>query len=134
MINKTVFSIVQDNLTTPIKSKQEIFDTVATHLLTQMERSKFPSEEQGCLYRGPGKLTCAVGCIIPDSLYTTDMEGYTAEELFRRYPIQFAIVGLSKNEHQELLSDLQTLHDGNEPEQWHTKLLVTAKNHHLNFT
>ena len=47
---------------------QQIFDKVATHLLTQNARS---AAEGSCLYRSPSGLKCAVGCLISDSVYAT---------------------------------------------------------------
>lgn len=55
---------------------QEIFDTVAKHLFKQGCRSKELDDDldSTCLYRGPDGRMCAVGVLIPDSLYKVDME------------------------------------------------------------
>lgn len=49
-------------------TNQEIFDTVATHLLRQNARSmgprtdpRFGTLSRGCAYRGDGGLRCAIG-------------------------------------------------------------------------
>lgn len=52
---------------------QELFDIIATHLITQTglsidERGKY-------LYRGPNGLKCAAGFLIPDEDYIPEMEG-----------------------------------------------------------
>ncbi len=44
-------------------TKQEIFDKVATHLLTQNEKAL--NSVGGCVYRTDKGLKCAVGCLIP---------------------------------------------------------------------
>jgi hypothetical protein len=53
-------------------TNQEVFDTVVTHLLAQGVKSE---SETGCMYRGPHNLKCAVGCLIPDELYDSIIEG-----------------------------------------------------------
>lgn len=56
---------------------QEIFNTVATHLLTQNARSMGTApqmEGRGCLYRGENGRMCAVGCLIKDEFYDPILE------------------------------------------------------------
>jgi hypothetical protein len=53
-------------------TSQEIFDTVVAHLLQQGKQSK--SESDICLYRSDDGLKCAIGALIPDSDYVSDME------------------------------------------------------------
>jgi hypothetical protein len=49
-------------------TKQEIFDFVANHLLTQGERAMYSGTlGQQCAYRGAEGRTCAVGCLLEDS-------------------------------------------------------------------
>ena len=50
------------------KSLQEVFDRVASHLLTQSARSLLP-DGSGCAYRGANGRMCAVGCLIADYEY-----------------------------------------------------------------
>jgi hypothetical protein len=52
-------------------NKQRIFNKVANHLLTQLD--KCMDSGSNCQYRARGK-SCAVGCLIPDSLYTPAIE------------------------------------------------------------
>lgn len=54
-------------------SLQEIFDTVATHLLTQNEQS-LDVYSDACMYRGDRGLKCAAGVLIPDDKYFSAME------------------------------------------------------------
>ena len=51
---------------------QEVFDQVATHLLTQNERSL---DGASCSYRNCDGLKCAAGCLISDDEYDNQMEG-----------------------------------------------------------
>lgn len=89
---------------------QQIFDTVATHLFAQGEQA---IDGQGsCVYRSDNGLKCAVGCLIPDESYTTEMEGNAAQDLGTRFnlPEWFKDNGL-------LLQELQEVHD-NEGDAW----------------
>jgi hypothetical protein len=58
-------------------SKQEIFDTVVTHLRKQNTQS---GKGGNCFYR-LGELKCAVGCLISDEDYSPDMEMNAANDL-----------------------------------------------------
>lgn len=51
---------------------QETFDTVARFLIRQGRRSY---SDTGCKYRAPNGDRCAVGCLIPDELYSEGFEG-----------------------------------------------------------
>ena len=52
---------------------QEMFDTVVNHLCDQGKRAG--DEIGGCAYRAPCGAKCAVGALINDDEYTSDMEG-----------------------------------------------------------
>lgn len=86
------------------KTNQQFFDDTALHLIKQgrpaIERDG--DGEAVCLYRAPNNLTCAVGCHIPDALYSEDLEGQ-------------AVNGIGGNTfpHKSLalLIDLQGSHD-----------------------
>jgi hypothetical protein len=73
------------------------------------EQGKRAIDRGVCLYRAPDGSKCAAGHWIPDTLYTSAMEGFpldrsiTAEALLKS--------GLSKDE-IEFLIDLQDIHDG----------------------
>lgn len=54
------------------EEKQLVFNTVVTALLKQGGPS---SADDMCLYRGPKGVKCAIGHIMPDELYRSDMEG-----------------------------------------------------------
>jgi len=54
----------------------EIFDIVKTHLLKQGQRATINNDEDNhCLYHSPNGLKCAVGCLITDEAYDSDIEG-----------------------------------------------------------
>jgi hypothetical protein len=64
-------------------TKQEIFDTVALHLIKQGKKSV--NDIGRCLYRSPEGLKCAIGCLIPDEVYQRSMEGHGVSRLLGNY-------------------------------------------------
>lgn len=57
---------------------QEVFNKVVRHLLTQKQKARVGTT---CMYKTPEGLKCAVGCLIPDELYSQDIEGKPADYL-----------------------------------------------------
>lgn len=109
---------------------QEVFDKVATHLLTQNKRSL--REEfgfvNGCAYRGDSNLKCAAGCLIPDEEYDEAMEGAGIMVQAGR-PCSLATSILIKRgykDHLGLISTLQTVHDTTDPTEWGYELKRVA--------
>ena len=109
-----------------MKTLQDVFDTVAIHLLTQNQRS---IAEDDCAYRdGPRK--CAVGVLIADEHYTVALEGRSSgspqvlQALERSgWPCTPAAEGL--------YYALQCLHDNTHPTLWREELATTAKTFNL---
>ena len=111
-----------------MKTRQEIFDIVATHLLKQNECSF--NEGEGCMYRGSYGLKCAIGVLIPAELYKVSMEGGNIVELFRIFPHIMKNCGLDINDF-DFLGGLQAIHDNNLTEVWKSELYSMAKKHSL---
>ncbi len=63
-------------------SNQEIFDYVVSHLRAQGARSL--NDENECTYRSVDGYSCAVGCLIPDDLYTPSLEGRLVNQRLQR--------------------------------------------------
>lgn len=62
-----------------MNTMQQEFDAVVTHLYTQGA----PANKNGsCRYRAD-KMSCSVGCRIPDSMYSVDMESKNVELLLK---------------------------------------------------
>jgi hypothetical protein len=101
-------------------TKQEVFDQVAKHLLTQNARS---TKMQCCSYRGVGGLKCAAGCLIADSEYDHDMEGSDWLTLVKD--------NIVPKNHVQLISRLQDIHDIFPVESWESTLQVEAKRRRL---
>lgn len=110
-------------------SLQEILTFIACHLLSQGEKAV--TEHTACRYRlekPKGILSCAIGCIIPDSMYRSDMEGKTFTSLINSLGI---IVGAENNDRYMLLNDLQKVHDNKVIEDWERSLKELAKGYKL---
>ena len=126
--------------------KQEIFDTVAVHLLTQNAKSlagnkaiKNTSFEDNCLYRNDFGQKCAIGCLIPDELYDTGLEYHSAYELVQLATdliddpeIFKPFIVWDTPEVRDLLCDLQGVHDVEKIEDWPTELARVAFEYKLN--
>jgi hypothetical protein len=94
-------------------NRQEVFDTVVRHLFKQGKRAYRKSTQTspvGCMYRADDGLKCAVGCLIPDDVYTPDMEWKTAGQLISEHadvlPSWMQLRPIAT-----LLSELQSVHD-----------------------
>ena len=104
-------------------TEQQVFDTVAGHLLTQQRQA---ARGDTCFYRlSDTELKCAAGCLIPDKEYTRDLEGETWHTLIRNQ-----IVPLK---HVALICSLQRLHDEGGVTSWKDKLQIVAKDYGLEF-
>jgi hypothetical protein len=110
---------------------QETFDRVYIHLLTQNKKSEnfmpdnFGHETFGCAYRGKDGAYCAIGCLIDDADYVSEMEGKRAVD----EPVKSV---LEKNGHNlNLCSCLQSIHDTKEVCQWKYELGNLARIFHL---
>jgi hypothetical protein len=105
-------------------TQQEIFNTVATHLILQNVKAVAGNS---CKYRTTNGLKCAAGCLIPDSEYKVSFEGS------RIVAIDFFIdlCGGKNTKTFGLLQDLQGAHDYIEPNEWKHELRVIANDYGL---
>lgn len=118
-------------------NRQEIYDKVKAHLLTQGKKSEAKTISGQCLYRSPDGLQCAAGCLIPDELYDPEMEGARvpkcAEELLstdsddndtrRTAMIGNALVKAGINVRDvPFIERLQRIHDHFSPDCWSYEL------------
>ena len=134
-----------------IDHKQELFDKVSKHLLTQNAKSvRFrPVYDQWpeCRYRGDNHLSCAVGCLIDDKYYNPDCEGVSVPTDLAnissysedKRPLVLAnsltkSLGYSLNTAElSLLRSLQFIHDTYEVEDWKRELKDLAFREGLTF-
>ena len=103
-------------------SINEIFYKVEKHLLKQNEQAIGSSTV--CKYRTDSGLSCAVGCLIPDEIYSSKIEGGDITDLPAN--ILTPLIGLQYtegwSEKLHLLEKLQAMHDNRLPEKWPTYL------------
>jgi hypothetical protein len=89
-----------------LPSAQEVFDIVVNHLFTQGRPAY--DVAQGCMYRAPDGLRCAVGVLIPDDLYDPEFETNSSDKVIH----DLFKSGLADwREHEKLLLALQDTHD-----------------------
>ena len=88
----------------PIEA-QELYDFVVAAIVKQGRPSV--GDNDRCLYRGPDGLKCAAGHVIPDSVYSEDMEGLDLANM-----AAFGRRLKSLVPHLKLLVSLQGNHDG----------------------
>ncbi len=55
-------------------NRQEIYDKVKNHLLTQ--NAKAQDLDDTCVYLAEDGMKCAAGCLISDGLYNTNLENH----------------------------------------------------------
>jgi len=111
-------------------TKKQIYDKVAKHLLSQRARSMTGGR---CVYRNPQGLKCAIGCLIPDSDYTKDIEGGLVD--FAVFDNDFALlqilyqngVDVSDIKVLALLGSLLNIHDQMEIDEWALELKEIKK-------
>ena len=108
-------------------TKQQIFDRATEHLRQQRAQSIDPVTSV-CRYRGPDGLKCAVGVLIPDELYSPEMEGLLADEVVKRHP---ALASLFSADSPSLLNSLQHVHDFWALKDWEEGFAEIAKEHRL---
>lgn len=94
--------------------KQEVFNQVAIHLLTQNERSitQDPDGSESCQYRGANGLSCAAGCLMSDAEYLEilgnyNIEGSSWDGVIAKTRLDFA----KASAHIDLIVRLQAIHD-----------------------
>lgn len=115
---------------------QEIFNKVVLHLRKQNSRSTIstqpeteiavPKEWPDCAYRGDNGKMCAVGCLISDEAYDPAFEGYAAHNINVTKMLEKSGIEVTR-EVEDMLYDLQQVHDNAEPEDWETGFASIAE-------
>ena len=107
---------------------QQVFDKVSNHLLTQNRKSM---EDGDCSYHSSDGTKCAIGCLIPENMYTEEMEGNSVSSSL----VNGALHPISvKGDMHDMLCDLQSVHDNLWPTEWTKALLRLAITYKLFFT
>lgn len=111
--------------------KQEIFDKVATHLLTQGKKS-VRGHSSYCMYHSPQGLRCAVGCLIADEHYTPELENKSPVDKAVKLAVRRSVGAVSQSAIY-LLEDLRKVHDEYPARQWKKELARVARANNLKF-
>ena len=113
-------------------TKQQIFNQVATHLLTQKKQAKIINETGTfCRYRIPNtNLKCAGGCIIADLEYDETCETRTWHDAIKLYILDFPYC----NRHENFIGNLQSIHDSLDPSEWKKSLYQLTRDEKLDST
>lgn len=107
------------------EQKQIVFNKVRSHLLAQGKRAE---KDGGCRYRGPNGTKCAVGCLIPDHLYRSALEGAVPGgsllrgELGTYFLKTYGIERSPAGEDAKFLTGLQQIHDNGSVKDWDESL------------
>ena len=106
-------------------TNQEAFDTIVRHLRNQGRQAI--DGEGACCYRTQDGLKCAVGCLIPDDKYGTDIEGKSVT-ILPRTSLGLEDVSCSLLEYLQHTHDVH-FHSGFTPEvKGHLRLLARTYN------
>lgn len=90
---------------------QEIFDKAVDGMLKQGEQSY--DRDQGCVYRHPSGLKCAVGHLISDDIYDPEMDNRVGSTSIREIVVAFPVLPHWMRDNVDLLTELQEVHDSN---------------------
>lgn len=118
--------------TLPNATEQQVFDQIANHLLTQKEKCFASEKNRICQYHS-GNLRCAAGCLISEEEYeinstmagTSYFEGNQWDWLVEEHGVP--------SDHQNLIVELQNVHDDTEPQDWKEQLKEIAFSWGLDF-
>lgn len=128
-----------------IKTKQDLFNFVATHLIKQNRQSR-ASNTGTCAYRGKDGTKCAAGCLLEDEWYKPEFEGRSvfavevlpmfeksigrtiegSEYLPPNRPVDSRITDVPDESEIRMLQRLQGIHDGYSPMEWPELLRTLA--------
>lgn len=120
--------------TLPEATEQEVFDQVVNHLLTQKEKCQ--DDVNGftlCRYRANGKM-CAAGCLISEEEYKSFQKSEETRNYLEGHNWSDLIdYGRVPDQHEQLIIDLQVIHDETPPEEWEKRLKSMANAWGLKF-
>lgn len=101
-------------------TKQQVFNQIAKHLLTQGKKS---IDGMDCRYRNREGLKCAAGCLIADDEYSEKFEGGSWVAIVNDYLLPQA--------HKNLIFSLQYIHDMKPSSDWNSELTKIANRNNL---
>ena len=109
-------------------SRQEIFNRVWKHLLTQNSKAhKFDDPSQSPVYLAPSGKRCAVGCLIAPEF---DDEILNSTNLAGRYGFILETSGIHPAD-QRFAEEFMSIHDSPHVEDWENMLKLCAERYQL---
>jgi hypothetical protein len=112
-----------------LRSPQELFDLSVSSLRAQGQKSYIGTDlEYSCRYRGENDCKCAIGWLILDQEYKSEMEGLLIKDIFRYLNDE------RKNEFDKnllLLTNLQNTHDRYPIPSWEKQWRMIATDYNL---
>ncbi len=90
-------------------TRQEILDKVVSHF--EEQGGPGVDKRRACTYHAEDGKKCAIGVLIPDNLYSPDMEDLTFKALVRRYAAVLRDGHIDPIKDFDFLSSLQLIHD-----------------------
>lgn len=109
-------------------NRQEIFNKVATHLLTQNSRSMLGDF---CSYKSPEGRRCAIGALIPPGHPAETSGNSIGYQFFEAYPDLKKLWDVQDSYDEDFLRGLQRIHDYTEVYEWSLALHNFANQHGL---
>lgn len=106
-------------------TEQEALNIIVPFLYEQTCKSE-TEDGRYCLYRGPNNTKCAVGCLIPDSEYKSDMDcfdgplGTYQGGIYNLLEVCPSLAGLSEN----FLEACQLAHDRSRANNFRASMLI----------
>lgn len=110
--------------------RQVVLNKVIRHLLSQ---NKQATGIHGCVYRSSDGLKCAIGCLIPDEIYSSDLECRTADHCDIIAALELSMECALNGNDISFLRQLQKIHDGHNPEAWANVLQHFAQTNGLRY-
>lgn len=110
-------------------NRQEIFNRVCKHLLTQMRQAR---DDRGCRYITSNGDRCAIGCLIPDN-HPGLHSNSSVYILPKMYPDLMKLWDIQRTSDLMFLCKLQEIHDCSDPDDWEERLKQFAKSHRVNY-
>lgn len=99
---------------------EEIYRKVREHLLGQ---GKVSASVLGCVYRSPEGLKCAIGCLISDEFYYSNLETRGIYDSSVQYAVEGSLEEkINWAEEKDFFQELQSIHDRCNPATWESEL------------
>jgi len=118
-------------------NKQEIFDRITKHLLTQNKKAQWGDSDnfghKVCQYKTKDNLKCAIGCLIEDSILNTGLQGTVYSLEVQAALCKSLMIEKLENSEVDFLRTLQKIHDVDHESTWEEQLKQFASRNNLTF-